>query len=147
MSRTIHRSNHAFARAELCVVLCTCAILALTLGSSLARSREPGQRIGCVNNLRRLGAAVLVYSSENDGLFPPRNSNGRWPSQLVRYYGDLSVLRCPNDGPNPVTFGGPNPADKAARSYLMNGWDDYFVGQPFSQSVLPESAIRYPAAT
>src|SRR5207253_4472021 len=86
--------------------------------------REPGQRISCVNNLRRLGTAALMYSSENDGQFPPRQIPF-WPTRLLRYYKDLSVLRCPNDNPTRLPPN-PNPADEAPRSYLMNGWDDYW---------------------
>src|SRR6185369_18069235 len=87
-----HRSRDGFSRTELCVVLAVLTFLALALGSSLARSREPGQRVGCVNNLRQLGIAVLIYSSENNDLFPPR-SLPRWPTELEHYYGTISVLR------------------------------------------------------
>jgi prepilin-type processing-associated H-X9-DG protein len=91
--------------------------------------------------------AALIYSSENDGFFPPRNSVPRWTTLLQRYYSDLDVLRCPGDGPNPMTFGGPNPADQAPRSYMFNGFIDYFAGLPRGPDALPESAILYPAAT
>jgi len=119
----------------------------LTLASTLARSREPGYRVGCVNNLRQLGISLLVYSSENNTVFPPRSSSSRWPARLKRYYGSLAVLRCPNDGPNPVSFGGPATADAAPRSYIFNGWNDYFYGIPSAYEQFPESAIHYPETT
>src|SRR5229473_4086783 len=144
MKLSNHQARYGFSRSELCVVLSAGLVLAATLDSSLARSREPGHRIGCVNNLRQLGMAALIYSSENDGMFPPRASNTGWPSRLQRYYGDLAVLRCPNDASSPRTFGTQNPADAAPRSYIFNGWDDYFAFSPTNQAVFPESAIRFP---
>jgi len=127
-------------------MLAVLTFLALALGSSLARSREPGQRAGCANNLRQLGMALLIYSSENDDLFPLRTPT-RWTALLRRYYGELSILRCPNDGANPATFGGTNAADLAPRSYILNGWVDYVYGNIVTPTALPESTIRYPAAT
>jgi len=141
-----HRSHDGFSRTELFAVLAVLTFLALALGSSLARSREPGQRVGCINNLRQLGIALLIYSSENDNLFPPRGVR-RWTTDLQRYYGDLSILRCPNDGANPATFGGTNSADRAPRSYLFNRWSDYFSFNPPESAGFPESAIQYPTAT
>jgi len=143
-----HRSRDGFSRTELCVVLAVLTFLALALGSSLARSREPGQRIGCANNLRQLGIALLIYSSENDDMFPPRAAP-MWTTRLEPYYRDLSILRCPNDAPNPATFQSTNSADRAPRSYILNAWNDYFFSQPYTLSPpsFPESAIRNPAAT
>src|SRR6185369_6170437 len=90
-----HRSRDGFSRPELCVVLAVLTFLALALGSSLARSREPGQRVGCANNLRQLGIALLLYSSENDGMFPSYTPPPFWPGKLQRFYGELSILQCP----------------------------------------------------
>src|SRR5258707_6807166 len=151
-------SHCGFTRTELCILLGALTILMVTLGSSLARSREPGQRIGCVNNLRQLGTALLVYSSENDGFFPARTAATRWPGALQPFYHDLSILACPSDSARPNTFGGLKPADGAPRSYIFNGWDDYFLltlsreqwdlflgaGWLFG---IPESAIPLPSET
>jgi len=129
-------------------VLGVLAMLTTTLLTAMARSREPGQRIGCANNLRQLGVAILIYSSENDGMFPPRSSTNRWPARLLRYYGALAILRCPNDGTNPATFGGPSLADRAPRSFILNGWDDYFnTALPALPLSIPEQAIPHPSQT
>jgi prepilin-type processing-associated H-X9-DG protein len=46
---------------------------------------------------------------------------------MREYYTDLRLLRCPSDGLNPQTVNNsPNEADRAPRSYLINGWNDYF---------------------
>jgi len=141
--------HHAFSRTEFYALLSALAVLAATVLTALAHSREPGQRIGCVNNLRQLGVALMTYSSENDGMFPPRSSPF-WPSKLQRFYGDSSVLRCPAHTVNS--------ADTAPRSYIMNGWDDYFHATldfpnwtAFQDHVYPfgitESAIPRPSET
>jgi len=151
------RSHAGFSRTELCVVLAVLTFLALALGSSLARSREPGQRIGCANNLRQLGMALLLYSSENDGTFPTRLAPF-WPGQLQRYYSQLSLLQCPSDQPTPTIPGQTNPADAAQRSYVFNGWNDYYwtTLSPEEWSVfnahrwpigMPETAISDPSNT
>jgi hypothetical protein len=103
--------------------------------------------------------AALMYSLEEDGFFPPRSSTNRWPQRLFKYYGNRATLLCPSDVPNPPTFGAGGPAssaDWAPRSYLFNGFYDYYA-QVVPQSVsLPafaslygvsEPAIPYPAQT
>ena len=51
------------------------------------------------------------------------------PSRIRDGYKDLRLLVCPNDGSNPSTWGGDDPAnfpaDAAPRSYIFNGWNDF----------------------
>ena len=93
--------------------------------------------------------AMLQYSMEENGMFPPRTLP-RWPQRLQRFYGTIDALRCPSDGSNPATYG-TDGADGAPRSYILNGWNDYFeaLGQGFAvpNSAMPESAVVYPAET
>jgi len=153
-----HQCDGGFSRTELCVVLAVLTFLALALGSSLARSREPGQRVGCANNLRQLGIALLLYSSENDCMFPSYAPPPFWPGKLQRYYGQLSILQCPSDAATPTVPGRTNPADAAQRSYIFNRWDDYFwtTLSPEEWSLfnthrwpfcMPETAIPHPSDT
>jgi prepilin-type processing-associated H-X9-DG protein len=124
------RSQGGFSRTELCAVLGAVAILSLTLGISLAGSREPGSRAACANNLRQLGMAALIYSAENGGQFPPRFAP-YWMTRLHPYYLDLRLLKCPTDpkaehtAPPGLPDDATNP-QYAPRSYLINGWNDYF---------------------
>lgn len=114
------------------------AALALILGVQLplwARSREPGQKASCFNNLRRLGQAILEFSMENGGNLPGRTLNPYWPQRLRGYYGDTNLLICPAD-----------PRQMGQRSYIYNGWSDHYQNLRATNDI-PESIIAEPAAT
>jgi prepilin-type N-terminal cleavage/methylation domain-containing protein/prepilin-type processing-associated H-X9-DG protein len=153
------RERFAFTLIELLVVIAIIAILAGMLLPSLARAKESGKRISCVNDLRQMAISLIMYAGDDAGKYPPRTGGGstaapdpRWPGRLRTYYRDLAVLVCPSDsGTNPATITTSiDPADGAARTYIINGWNDYF-GTQFSDvkidGSMPESAIKYPTDT
>lgn len=139
----------AFTRLELLAVIGAVGLLLAVQLPLWANSREPGQKVACFNNLRRLGLAMLQFSAENGGRFPPRDLAG-WPGRLAPRYTSTNYFVCPAD-PRGMTFGGPTPADQARRSYIYNGWNDYLAatGFPFGRGTNgpPEAAISEPAAT
>ncbi len=145
----------AFTLIELLVVIAIIAILASMLLPALARAKESGKRISCVNGLRQLGLSMQMYTDENEGRMPMHTVNlpgGSWPTTLRDYYKDLKVLVCPSDL-NPVS----NPAansndDRAPRSYIVNGFNDYFESQGIAFANIegqrmPESGIKEPSET
>src|SRR6185436_867454 len=80
----------------------------------------------CLNNLKQLRLALGMYADDNDGQFPPR-STPYWMSRLRQYYVDLRLLRCPSDLIAAHKAGSdPDDPQYAPRSYLINGWNDFF---------------------
>jgi prepilin-type N-terminal cleavage/methylation domain-containing protein len=150
------RRPGAFTLIELLVVIAVIGILAGMLLPALSRAQESGRRISCVNNLRQLILSLRMYVDDNDGRLLPRAHVRRWPARLRETYLDLNLLKCPSDGVSPATrTDSPDEADLAPRSYVLNGWNDYFASVGLWDSyhggdpplALAESEIKEPSAT
>ena len=141
--------NPSFSRCDLLATLVMLSVLLLVTAGMM--HTDFANVAACQNNLRRLGLALLEYADDNAGAFPPRTANPSWPERLRPYYKEISILICPSDGPIPFSMGiATNAADAAPRSYIFNGWNDYFLahGLPsVSTQPFPQSAINEPAQT
>jgi hypothetical protein len=69
-----------------------------------------------------------MYVDDSQSAYPPRNNADRWPDKFYDNYGkNLKLLLCPSETATPGTAGDSTVADNAPRSYIINGWNDYFA--------------------
>jgi prepilin-type N-terminal cleavage/methylation domain-containing protein/prepilin-type processing-associated H-X9-DG protein len=137
-----------FTLIELLVVIAIIGILSSMLLPALVRAKGKANSIKCVSNMRQLGMGLQMYADDFDDRCPPvtREFEGNWIFQLEPYYGNRKILKCP--------------ADRFTewRSYLINGWNDYFRStmkredfDMFSEGLAPQSMrlanVRYPSET
>jgi prepilin-type N-terminal cleavage/methylation domain-containing protein len=137
----------AFTLIELLVVIAIIAILAGMLLPALGRAKESAKRISCINGLRNLSQSLMMYAADHNGYYPDRMTGGSrsntWPNKLYPFYQDVRVLYCPSDVPDPANNGKGTgiPPIEAPRSFIFNGFNDYFKGFPQPGSQVPESVI------
>jgi prepilin-type N-terminal cleavage/methylation domain-containing protein len=79
----VQNSRPGFTLFELLVVIAIIALLAAILFPVFAQAREKARQTSCLSNLKQLGTAMLMYSADHDGLFPP--AVGRQPQQVNAY--------------------------------------------------------------
>ena len=112
--------TRAFTLIELLVVIAIIAVLMAILMPALNRARDQAKRIHCINNVKQLTFAWLLYKDDNDdsmvGGFPDRTSDawmrgprGNDPDHteqckeglrqglLYTYVKNVDVYRCPSD--------------------------------------------------
>lgn len=89
-----------FTLIELLVVIAIIGVLAALLLPVLSRAKEKGRAIACLNNLRQLQAAWILYTDNNDDRIPLNQeanstygqnwTNPSWTAGVMSYKDDKS---------------------------------------------------------
>jgi len=106
-----------FTLIELLVVVAVIAILAALTMPALLKAIGQSQSVRCKSNLHQIGAALMGYIRDYDGLLPASDDSesriidqGQWwrtaQGMMVPYLTDYFVFQCPSDSGLASVLGG-----------------------------------------
>ncbi len=97
------QQSKSFTLIELLVVVAIIAVLVAILLPALSQARESARAVVCINNIRQLSTAMVIYGDNNDGVWPrwagcgyndPDNTLSAWvPSVHARLDPNFDVAK------------------------------------------------------
>ena len=103
------RHTRAFTLIELLVVIALLGVVFSMTGPAFVKAQNKARELQCLNNVRNISIAHLLYSSDHNdrilahavfrrppaGALVPNAHMTFWPDLLVSYVGDERAFRCP----------------------------------------------------
>ena len=81
----MRRAQRGFSLIELLVVIFIIAVLIALLLPALQAARQHALRVQCMNNLRQIGAAFIMYNNQEGHL--PLRFNDKTQGDVDNYWG------------------------------------------------------------
>jgi len=101
--------NRAFTLVELLVIIALLGVLFSMMAPVMAKAMSKARDVYCLNNLRNISVAQILFSHDHDDHLTPHAINRKpstnaivpnskmtmWPDLLETYVGDRRAFRCP----------------------------------------------------
>ncbi len=96
-----YNTKKGFTLIELMIVLVIIGVLLALLYPALQNTIEGAHQQRCANNIREIGAAMILYAKDNNGMFPNEETAGKNFAQILVDDGylpnDDSLFDCPSN--------------------------------------------------